>query len=111
MGILYTAVQSSEYDELKGQYPQLKTLFADLAVCESIRLVFMLITFVGAITAVRRLNFGLALLGAIFSLLLIMSSLLALTWGIWFLITLVLFFASIIAVLLIVFSRREFMLA
>ncbi len=110
-GILYSAAHSSDYDRLKDDYPQLKTLLADIAVCESIRVVFLVLAFVGAITSVRRLNFMLAMLGAIFGLLLTMSSLLALAWGTWFLITIVMFFMAIIAILLIAFSRREFMLA
>jgi hypothetical protein len=110
LGIGYTVTQMDEFDQLEHDNPQLKSFFADLTVCESIRVVFMLLAFVGAITSIRRLNFGLALIGAIFALLLMISSILALLWGVWFLITVVLFFASIVALLLIVFSRREFML-
>ena len=75
------------------------------------RVVFACIALVGALAAIRRLNFGLAVLGGIFGILALGSSIMAVVWGVWFLITGVLFLAAILALILVAISRREFMLA
>src|SRR4030066_171660 len=97
LGIGYQVTQMDVYDELVQENPRYKSFFPNLAVCESLRIVFGCITFVGAFAAIRRLNFGLALMGCVFGILALGSSILALVWWIWLLITGLLFFAVIIA--------------
>jgi len=110
LGIGFSITQMDVYDELVEQNPQYKSLIPNLVVCESLRIVFACIMIVGAFSAIRRLNFGLALLGTIFGILALGSSILALVWFPFLLTTGALFIGLLIALGMILLSRREFML-
>jgi len=111
LGIGFSITQMDVYDELVQQNPQYKSFIPNLVVCESLRIVFALILFVGGFAAIRRLNFGLAIMGCVFGILALGSSILALVWFPWLLMTGVLFLGLFIALGMILLSRREFMLA
>jgi uncharacterized membrane protein len=58
----------------------------------------------------KRLGFGMAAAGAILGILASGSSIMALVWAVWGALMAMLFLGSILALVLIVISRREFML-
>lgn len=108
IGVQITHMQ--EYDELVEEDPRVKTFLPNLAACESIRLVFACIALFGGLAAMRRLGFGMAAAGAIFGILASGSSIMALVWAVWGALMALLFLGSILALVLIAISRREFML-
>ena len=100
----------ADYDQLVRENPELEGVLSSLVVCEGLRIVFILIALMGGFFAVRRLRWGLAMLGGIFGILALLSSFLVLVIPFWAAIVGVLFIGSIIALVLVGTSRKEFML-
>ena len=107
----YRETQMDEFDRFAENHPALKSFMANIVACESIRAVFSILAFMGAFSAIRRLNFGLVIVGGISGILGLMMSISALVYFSWFLVIGVTFLAALVALGMVVLSRREFMLA
>jgi len=110
-GLAWQLTQAEDYDEIVRDNPEIETLIPSLAVCESIRLIFACFTIIGGLSAMRRMNFGLAILGCVLGLLASISSFLALVWIVWGAFMLLGFLGSIAALVQVLLARREFKLA
>lgn len=102
--------QLADYNQLVAENPQLEGVLSSLVVCEGLRIVFIIIAIMGAVFAVRRSRWGLAMIGGIFSILSVGSSFLMLVIPLWIFIVLALGIGAIIGVILVGVSRREFLL-
>jgi len=110
MGVGVAITNMEEYDQLVQENPRVKSFLPNLAVCQSIRVVFACFALLGGVAAIRRLGFGMAITGAILGILTSGSSIIMLVWAVWGSLMGLLFLGSILALILIVVSRREFML-
>jgi len=106
----YQATQLGDYDQMLRENPELKGVIPSLVVCESVRLLFIVMAFMGGILAVRRLRWGFAMLGGVMGVLALLSGILFLFIPFWGLIELILVGGAVVAVGMIGISRREFML-
>jgi len=109
--ILWDFSTTSRYDELVAGNSLYATAFNNLMACQVIRLVFMVMTGLGAMAAMRKMNFGLAILGGVFGILALGTSVLALVLGFWLLLSIALFVAALLAIGLVIAARREFSIA
>jgi hypothetical protein len=109
--ILWDFSTTSDYQELVASNSLYATAFANLMACQVIRLIFLALTAMGAMAAMRKLNFGLAIAGAVFGVFALGTSVFALVSGFWLLITSALFIGNLVALGFIIASRREFSIA
>jgi hypothetical protein len=110
LGLGWEATQMEDYDELLRENPALKSAIPNLVACQAIRIVFACLALLGGLAALRRMQFGLAVAGGVFAILAVMTSVIALLLGMWLLLTGVFFLAAILGLILVLISRREFML-
>ncbi|OGS56665.1 MAG: hypothetical protein A3K60_01515 [Euryarchaeota archaeon RBG_19FT_COMBO_56_21] len=110
LGIGWEAAQSQEWEELERENPTLKAAISNLVVCQVIRVVFVCLALLGGVAAVRKVQFGFAVTGGVFAILSLMTGVLALLFGWWLILTGILFLAAILGLVLVIISRREFML-
>lgn len=110
LGLGWEAAQSREWEELERENPALKTAVSNLVVCQAIRVVFVCLALLGGIAAVRKVRFGFAVAGGVFAIFSLLTSVLALVLGWWLILTGILFLAAILGLILVIISRREFML-
>jgi len=110
LGLGWEATQTEDYDELLRENPALKSAIPNLAACQGIRIVFACLAILGGLAAMRRMRFGLAVAGGVFAILAVMTSVIALFVGAWSLLTGAFFLAAILGLILVLISRREFML-
>jgi len=108
--IITAAIVLPEYDTITSVNPALKAAIANLVTCQAIRIVFVVLAFMGGFFAIKRMNWGFAIVGGVMSILAVITGLLWLVFPVWGLIELVLFLGAIVAVMLIGISRREFLL-
>lgn len=106
----YRETQMADFDRLAEEHPVLKSFMANIVACQAIRLVFAMLTIMGSLAAIRRMNFILAVAGCIFGILGVMMSISALTYLVWAAIIGLAFLSTLLALGMIVLSRREFML-
>jgi len=97
-----------EYDELVAGNSVYETAFANLLACQVIRLMFVVVVVLGAVSAMRRMRFGFAVIGCVFAIFCLGTNILALVSGFWMLVSIVLFFAALVSLGLVIASRREF---
>ena len=107
----YRETQMAGFDRVAEQYPALKSFMANIVVCQSIRLVFALLAFFGAVAAIRRINYGVGIIGGVFGIVGLLMSISALVYAVWLLVAFLVFAMAVIALILVAISRREFKLA
>lgn len=110
IAIVWGATTLADYDRMVRENPELKTALVNLLACQALRLVFVVIAFLGGYFAVKRLNWGLSIVGGIMGILAVITGLLWIVFPVWGLIELVLFLGAILAVVMVGISRKEFML-
>ncbi len=108
--IITLAIVMPEYDTLTTQNPAFKAAYANLVTCQALRVVFVVLAFMGGFFAIKRTNWGFAMVGGIMGLFAVITGLLWLAFPVWALIELVLFLGAIVAVVMVGISRREFLL-
>ena len=111
IAVSWQVTRLADYDRLLRENPQLKDVITNLVVCQGLRFVFIIIAFAGGIFAIRRLRWGLAMVGGILGILALMSGLLFLIVPFWGWIELVLLCGAVVGVIQVGVSRREFLLA
>ena len=111
LAITWQVTQLGDYDRLLRENPDLASALANMAVCQGLRIVFIFIAFAGGIFAVRRLRWGLSMVGGVLCILSVMSGIILLVIPFWWVIELSVWVGAIIGVVLVGISRREFMLA
>jgi ribosomal protein L40E len=107
--IITLAMVMPEYDTLTTQNPALKAAYANLVTCQALRVVFVVLAFMGGFFAIKRTNWGFAIVGGVMCLFAVITGLLWLALPVWALIELVMFLGTIVAVVMVGVSRREFM--
>ena len=108
--IMTLAIVMPEYDTLTTQNPALKAAYANLVTCQALRVVFIVLAFMGGFFAIKRTNWGFAMVGGIMGLFAVITGLLWLAFPVWALIELCMVLGTIAAVILVGISRREFLL-
>ncbi len=111
LGLGYEATQMEDYDRLLDRTPALKSAIPNLVACQGIRVVFASLAVLGGLAAMRKVQFGFAVAGGVFSIFALGTSVLALILGWWLILTGILFLAAILGLVLVIISRREFKLA
>jgi len=108
--VTYDMTQLADYRELTRAYPTLEDAVATMVACQAMRMVFVVIAFMGGVLAMRRLRWGLAMVGGVFGVLAVMSSLLVLTMPFWLLVVFLVWCGAIIGTIMVGISRREFVI-
>ncbi|MEM0343746.1 MAG: zinc ribbon domain-containing protein [Thermoplasmata archaeon] len=111
IAIFWEITTSAEYDRLLQEYPEYEGVVANLMVCQSLRLGFVLIAIPGGFFAVKRLRWGLSMAGGILGILATVSGILFLVIPYWALIQAAALLAGIVGLVMVGFARKEFMLA
>jgi hypothetical protein len=100
----------AEYDQLLRENPQYEGVVSSLMVCEGVRILFLLIAFAGAIFAIKRLRWGLAMFGSVLGVLALLSGILLLLVPWWGLIELFMLVGGVAGIVMIGVCRKEFLL-
>jgi hypothetical protein len=108
--VTYDVTQLADYRDLTDSYPALEDAVNTMVACQALRFVFVAIAFMGGTLAMKRSRWGLAMLGGVFSVLALMSSLLAFVMPWWLLIVFLVWCGAIIGTIMVGISRREFVI-
>ncbi len=106
----YDVTQLADYQDMTREFPFLQDAVATMVACQALRGVFVVIAFMGGMLAMRRLRWGLAMVGGVFGVLAVMSSLLVLTMPFWLLVVFLVWCGAIIGTIMVGISRREFVI-
>ena len=110
LGLGWEVTQTEDYDRLLDENPALGSAIPNLVACQGIRIVFACLAILGGFAAIRRMQFGLAAAGGVFSIFALGTSVLVLLLGWWMMLSGVLFLGAILGLIFVIISKREFML-
>ena len=108
--VTYDMTQLADYRELTRAYPTLEDAVATMVACQAMRMVFVVIAFMGGVLAMRRLRWGLAMVGGVFGVIALMMSTLVLVVPFWLLVVFLVWCGAIIGTVMVGISRREFVI-